>query len=75
VTCSLGAGVGVDGVDTAAACLRVLTPDMFLIADCSQYVESRVCSCDSGYLADFNLFADEFVKCFSFRDGRIDIRK
>jgi hypothetical protein len=28
VTCSLGAGVGVDGVETAAACLRVLMPDM-----------------------------------------------
>jgi hypothetical protein len=28
VTCSLGAGVGVDGVDTAAACLRVLILDM-----------------------------------------------
>jgi len=28
MTCSLGAGVGVDGVETAAACLRVLTLDI-----------------------------------------------
>lgn len=27
-TCSLGAGVGVDGEETAAACLLVLTLDM-----------------------------------------------
>lgn len=26
IACSRGAGVGVEGVDTAAACLRVLTP-------------------------------------------------
>jgi hypothetical protein len=29
MTCSLGAGVGVDGVETAAACLRVLTLDIY----------------------------------------------
>jgi hypothetical protein len=33
---SFGAGVGVDGVDTAAACLRVLMLDMLLIEDSSQ---------------------------------------
>jgi hypothetical protein len=29
IACSRGAGVGVDGVETAAACLLVLTLDMF----------------------------------------------
>jgi hypothetical protein len=28
IVCSRGAGVGVEGVDTAAACLLVLTPDI-----------------------------------------------
>ena len=30
MACSRGAGVGVEGVDTAAACLLVLTPDDML---------------------------------------------
>jgi hypothetical protein len=40
---SLGAGVGVDGVDTAAACLLVRTPDIVLLSSDGEREEvSRV---------------------------------
>lgn len=62
-TCwSFGAGVGVDGVDTAAACLRVLMLDMFLIGDSSQMCLDTVaclrCFDRSGYLEGFDLYVD-----------------